>query len=134
MFKPRHMEGSFLSFHESLTLGNSHNIIKRFGPRYAPDIQRWNSNLTVQIFPSIFGRDCAPFIFGFHYKGFQTSFLSLFITVCNFRVLISLHSSLIRLFIKSSQKRLQRSSRDKKISSRFILRKFRSPNFLYLLG
>ena len=55
---------------EFLTLGNSHNIIKRFGPRYAPDILRWNSNTTVQIFPSIFGQDCVPFIFGFYYKGF----------------------------------------------------------------
>ena len=119
---------------EFLTLGNSHNVIKCFGPRYAPDIQRWNSNLMDQVFPSIFGRDCIPFIFGFCYKGFQTSFLSLFITVCNFRALISLHSLLIRLFVIPSQKRLQRSSREKKISLHLILRKFRSPNFLYLLG
>ena len=48
---------------EFLTLGNSHNIIKRFGPRYAPDILRWNSNLTVQIFSLIFGRDCIPSFF-----------------------------------------------------------------------
>ena len=119
---------------EFLTLGNSPNIIKRFGPRYAPDVQRWNSNLMVQVFPSIFGWDCVPFLFGFYYKGFQTSFLSLFITVCNFRAFISLHSLLIRLLIISSQKRLQRSSRDTKISSHPNLRKFHSPNFLYLLG
>ena len=115
-------------------LGNSHDIIKRFGPRYVPDIQQWSSNLTVQVFPSIFGRDCFPFLFGFCYKGFQTSFLSLFIKVCNFKALISLHSLLFRLFIIPSPKRLQSSSRDKKISSHPILRKFRSPNFLYLLG
>ena len=74
-------------------LGNSHNIIKRFGPRYAPDIQRWNSNPTVQVLPSIFGRDCVPFIFRFYYKSFQALLFSLFIRVCNFRAFISPHSS-----------------------------------------
>ena len=55
---------------EFLMLGNSHNIIKCFWLRYAPDILWWNSNPTIQIFPSIFGQDCVPFIFGFYYKGF----------------------------------------------------------------
>ena len=93
IFKPRHAEGSFLPFHEFLTFGNLHNIIKRFGPRYTPDIQRWNSNPTVQVLPSIFGQDCVPFIFRFYYKSFQTSFFSLFIRVYNFRAFISPHSS-----------------------------------------
>ena len=78
---------------EFLTLGNSHIIIKRFGPRYTPVIQRWNSNPTVQVLPSIFGRDYVSFIFRLYYKSFQTSFFSFFIRVCDFRAFISPHSS-----------------------------------------
>ena len=51
---------------------------------------------------------------------------------------ISEHSPLYfpysSFFIISSQKRLQRSSRDTKITSHPTLRKFCSSNFLYLLG
>ena len=78
---------------EFLTFRNSHIIIKHFGPRYAPYIQRWNSNPTVQVLPSIFRRDCVSFIFRLYYKSFQTSFFSFFIRVCDFRVFISPHSS-----------------------------------------
>ena len=78
---------------EFLMLGNSHIIIKRLGMRYTPDIQRWNSNLTVQVLPSIFGRDCVSFIFRLYYKSLQTLFFSFFIRVCDFRVFISPYSS-----------------------------------------
>ena len=82
---------------EFLMLGNSHIIIKRLGPRYTPDIQpdiqRWNSNPTVQVLPSIFGRDCVSFTFCLYYKSFQTLFFSFFIRVCDFRAFISPYSS-----------------------------------------
>ena len=78
---------------EFLTLGNSHIIIKCFGPRYTPGIQRWNSNPTIQVLPSIFGRDCVSFTFCLYYKSFQTLFFSFFIRVCDFRAFISPHSS-----------------------------------------
>ena len=74
-------------------LGNSHIIIKRFGSRYTPNIQWWNSNPTVQVLPSIFGRDCVSFIFRLCYKSFQASFFPFFIRVCDFRAFISPHSS-----------------------------------------
>ena len=79
-----------------LTLRNSRSVIKYFGLRYVPDIQRWSSNLTVQIFSPIFGRDSIPLVFSFFYKGFWTPFLSFFITVHNFRALKPLNSLLIR--------------------------------------
>ena len=78
---------------EFLMLGNSHIIIKRFGPRYTLDIQRWNSNPTVQVLTSIFGRDYVSFIFHLYYKSFQTLLFSFFIRVCDFRAFISPHLS-----------------------------------------
>ena len=78
---------------EFLTFRNSHIIIKHFGPRYAPYIQRWNSNPTVQVLPSIYGRDCVSFIFCLYYKRFKTLFFSFFIRVCDFRAFIPPHSS-----------------------------------------
>ena len=73
-------------------MGTCATIIKRLGLRYAPDIQRWNTNPTVQVLPSIFRRDCVSFFFHFNYKSLQTLFFSFLIRVCNFRAFVSQHS------------------------------------------
>ena len=53
-------------------MGTRTIIIKRLGLRFAPDIQRWNTNPTVQISSSMFGRDCVFSFFRSHYKNPQT--------------------------------------------------------------
>ena len=73
-------------------MGTRTIIIKRLGLRYAPDIQRWNTNPTVQVLFSIFRRDCVSFFFRFNYKSLQTLFFSFLIRVCNFRAFVSQHS------------------------------------------
>ena len=94
ILKPRHVKGSFLPFHESFwRLGTRTIIIKRLGLHYAPDIQRWNTNPTVQVLPSTFGRDYVSSFFRFNYKSLQTLFFSFLIRVCNFRAFIYPHSS-----------------------------------------
>ena len=72
-------------------MGTRAIIIKRLGLRYALDIQRWNTNPTVQVLSSIFGQDCVSF-FRFNYKSLQTLFFLFLIRVCNFRAFVSQHS------------------------------------------
>ena len=74
-------------------MGTRTVIIKRLGLRFAPDIQRWNTNPTVQILSSIFRRDCVSSFFRPNYKNLQTLFFPFLTRVCNFRVFISRHPS-----------------------------------------
>ena len=53
-------------------MGTRTIIIKRLELRFNLDIRRWNTNPTVQISFSIFGRDCVFPFFRPHYKNFQT--------------------------------------------------------------
>ena len=53
-------------------MGTRTIIIKRLELRFTPDIQWWNTNPTVQISSSIFGRDCVFSFFRPHYKNLQT--------------------------------------------------------------
>ena len=53
-------------------MGTRTIIIKRLELRFNLDIRRWNTNPTVQISFSIFGRDCVFPFFRPHYKNLQT--------------------------------------------------------------
>ena len=113
-------------------LQNSRNVIKYFGRRYAPGIQRWGFDLMVWISLQDLGGIKSP--------SFSVSYIkvheyhSLF-SSSQFRVFRAFkppNSPTIRSFITLS-KSLQRSSRTLKISSCFNLRKFLLQISLYLL-
>ena len=108
-----------------LMLRISRSVIKYCGLRYAPDIQRW-----IQIFSLIFGQDTSP---SFLIPTIKTSKRHFFLFLSQF--VISKHSHLhspyfITVHHTFTEKGLQRSLKDTKISSHHNLRKFRFPNFL----
>ena len=117
-----------------LRLRNSRNIIKCFGQRY---VLASNSETLIQwsiFFLQYFGGITSP-SFSFSYiKTPEHHFLLFSSQFIIFRASKHPNSSPIRSFIIFSKKKLQRSSRTTKISSRSCLRKFYFHNFLYLLG
>ena len=106
-----------------LTLRNSRNVIKYFGRRYVPGIQRWGSDPTVWISFQDLGGIKSPSFSISYIKAHEYHFLISSSQFIIFRAFKPPNSLTIRSFVILS-KRLQRSSRISKISSRFSLRKF----------
>ena len=116
-----------------MMLWNSRNVIKYFGRRYVPSIQRWGFDPTVQISLQDLGGIKSPSFSVSYIKAHEYHFLFSSSQFRVFRAFKPPNSPTIRSFITLS-KSLQRSSRTSKISSCFSLRKFSLRISLYLLG
>ena len=106
-----------------LTLRNVRDIIKYFGRRYAPGIQRWGFDPTVRISLQDLGRIKSPSFLVSYIKAHKYHFLFSSSQFRVFRAFKPLNSPTTRSFVTLS-KSLQRSSRTSKISSCFNLCKF----------
>ena len=135
IFKPTHVEGSFLS---------SPNFFWRFGTREA-SLSTVGGVLFLasiggtliqrsKFFLQSLGGITSPSFSVSYIKALEHHFLLFSSQFVIFRASKHPNSSPIRSFIIFSKKKLQRSSRTTKISSRSCLRKFYFHNFPYLLG
>ena len=116
-----------------LTLRNSRNVIKYFGWRYVPGIQRWGFDPTVRISLQDLGRIKSPLFSISYIKAHEYHFLFSSSQFRIFRAFKPPNLLTIRSFIALS-KSLQKYSRISKISSCFSLRKFLLRISLYPLG
>ena len=114
-------------------LRNLRNVIKYFGRRYTPGIQRWGFDLTIQICLQDLGEIKSPSFSVSYIKVHEYHFLFSSSQFRVFRAFKPPNSPTIRSSVTLS-KSLQRSLRTSKISSCFNLRKFSFRISLYLLG
>ena len=115
-----------------LMLRNSRNVIKYFGWRYVPGIQRWGFDPMGRISLQDLGGIKSPSFSVSYIKAHEYHFLFSSSQFRVFRAFKHPNSPTIRSFVTSSRS-LQKSSRISKIDSCFNLHKFSLWISLYLL-